>query len=206
MSFFLGCEKVKAINDSGLGIRYDLGEGQRIFQQGGVRPVLSLEAKRRKSRRRGDSELEWEHAGQIFAEMLGQVCYKDFYERDEMQYQEVTHLTLGFPITDTQAFVLHGSHSSVTIYYCKFPNQYLSEISRFGKKFLNHPERTFHQKVKLLRTNKFSLRSTRDRVALFTLLAKLLWYLVSGKSRVGFLYDYPDNPLHNIVLQLHSRN
>src|SRR5436190_14541973 len=93
MSFFLGCESVKAINDSGLGIRYDLGEGQRIFQQGGVRPVLSLEAKRRKSSRRGDPELEWEHAGQIFAEMLGQVCYKDFYERDEMEYQEVTHLT-----------------------------------------------------------------------------------------------------------------
>jgi hypothetical protein len=84
---------VKAINDSGLGIRYDLGEGQRIFQQGGVRPVLSLEAKRRKSSRRNDPELEWEHAGQIFAEMLGQVCYKDFYERDDMEYQEVINLS-----------------------------------------------------------------------------------------------------------------
>jgi hypothetical protein len=92
MSFFLGCENVKAINDSGLGIRYDIGEGQRAFQLGGVRPVLSLEAKRRKSRRRGDPELEWEHAGQIFAQMLGQVCYKDFYERDEMEYQEVSIL------------------------------------------------------------------------------------------------------------------
>jgi hypothetical protein len=98
MSFFLGCESVKAINDSGLGIRYDFGEGQRMFQQGGVRPVLSVEAKRRKSSRRGDPELEWEHAGQIFAEMLGQVCYKDFYERDEMEYQEVNHLTCSIPL------------------------------------------------------------------------------------------------------------
>ena len=105
-----------------------------------------------------------------------------------------------------QAFVLHGSHSSVTIYYCKFPNQYLSEISRFGKKFLTHPERTFHGKVKLLRTNKYSLRNTRDRVAIFKLIANLLWYLVSGKSRVGFLYDYPENPLHDIVFPLHLQD
>jgi len=93
MSFFLGCENVKAVNDSGLGIRYDIGQGQTAFQQGGIRPVLSLEAKRRKSNRRGDPELEWEHAGQIFAEMLGQVCYKDFYERHGMEYQEVPNFT-----------------------------------------------------------------------------------------------------------------
>ena len=37
------------MNDGGLGIHYNLGEGQTAFQHGGVRPVLSMEAKRRKS-------------------------------------------------------------------------------------------------------------------------------------------------------------
>jgi len=87
----LGCENVKAINDGGLEIQYDIGQGPTAFQKGGIRrPVLSLEAKRRKSARRDDPNVEWEHAGQIFAEMLGQVCYKDFYTRDDMEYQEVS--------------------------------------------------------------------------------------------------------------------
>jgi len=50
----------------------------------------NFQAKRRKSKRRDDPELVWEHAGQIFAEMLGQTCYKEFYERREMEYQEAT--------------------------------------------------------------------------------------------------------------------
>jgi len=59
---------------------------------------------------------------------------------------------------------------------------------------------TFTGKVKLLRTKKFSFRDTNDRVELFTLLVGLLCYLVSGEARVGYLYNYRDNPLHNIVL------
>src|ERR1700685_2605804 len=62
-----------------------------------------------------------------------------------------------------QAFVLHARHSSVMIYYCKFPNQYLADISQFGKKYLTHPNRSFRGKVKLLRTNKYSLRNTGER-------------------------------------------
>ena len=131
--------------------------------------------------------------------MLGQICYKEFYERPGSDYQEVLYnetLVTNF----FQAFIVHARHGSVTFYYCKFPNQYLSEISSFGKKYLNHPQRTFRGKVKLLRTNKYSLRSTSERVQCFRLLAKLLWYLVSGKSKVGYLSNYPDNPLHYLVL------
>ena len=36
-----------------------------------------------------DVELMYEYAGQIFCEMLGQTCYKEFYENDQMAYQEV---------------------------------------------------------------------------------------------------------------------
>ena len=89
MKYTLGCEIVRPENDGGLNIRYNLGKGATNFREGGVRPVLSLEAKRRKSARRDNLNVEWEHSGQIFAEMLGQVCYKDFYTRDDMEYQEV---------------------------------------------------------------------------------------------------------------------
>lgn len=100
MKFILGCEIVTAINDGGLGIRYNIGKGYTDFRPfGGIRPVLSLEAKRRKSKRRDDPELVWEHAGQIFAEMLGQVCHKDFYENHDMEYQEVSLYLLRSSLT-----------------------------------------------------------------------------------------------------------
>ena len=93
MKFVLGCETVQAINDGGLSIRHKIGNEQIDFRLQGIRPALSLEAKRRKSKRRDDPELPWEYAGQIFAEMLGQVCYKDFYENPNMEYQEVSAQT-----------------------------------------------------------------------------------------------------------------
>ena len=34
--------------------------------------------------------------------------------------------------------------------------------------------------------------------------AKLLWYLTSGKSHVGYLFDYDDNPLNIYVDTAHS--
>ena len=43
------------------------------------------------------------------------------------------------------------------------------------------------------------MRNTADRVELFILLAKLLWYLTSERAHVGYLYNYPENPLHTIV-------
>ena len=41
--FCLGVEGITAINDGGLGIRYNIGNGNVQFQPGGIRPVLSLE-------------------------------------------------------------------------------------------------------------------------------------------------------------------
>jgi hypothetical protein len=43
-----------------------------------------------KTKRRSDPELPWEYASQIFTKMLSQVCYKDFFEKPHMEYQEVT--------------------------------------------------------------------------------------------------------------------
>ena len=46
-------------------------------------------AKRRRSQKKDDIELIYDYAGQIFCEMLGQTCYKEFYESKHMEYQEV---------------------------------------------------------------------------------------------------------------------
>jgi hypothetical protein len=43
MKFRLGTESVIAINDGGLGIRYNTGQGFTDWQPGGIRPILSLE-------------------------------------------------------------------------------------------------------------------------------------------------------------------
>jgi hypothetical protein len=97
-------ETITAINDGGLGIRFNTGRGYTQWQPGGIRPVLSLEvlshisnsdvqAKRRRSLRKNDIELVYEYAGQIFCEMLGQTCYKEFYENNQMEYQEVLSFT-----------------------------------------------------------------------------------------------------------------
>jgi hypothetical protein len=81
------------------------------------------------------------------------------------------------------------------VYYAKFSNSYLSAVSKHGTKFLQHSS----ERVVLRRTKKFHMRSSEERVKVFQIIAKLLWYLISGKSHVGYLYNYDNNPIHNIV-------
>jgi len=142
--------------------------------------------------------------------MLAQVCHKEFFERKPHEYQEVHSPALLLYCSRTvsdcvKGFVIHGHHSSVTIWYCKFPNQYLADISRYGRKWQDHQLRSYNQrrfegpKVRLHRTKTFSLRVTSERLELFTVIARLLYYLRSGQARVGYLYNYDENPVHGIV-------
>jgi hypothetical protein len=157
--------------------------------------LIITQAKRQRSKKKNDADLVYQYAGQIFCEMLGQTCYREFYENTQMEYQEVSLHNI---ITNVpQAFVIHGSHSSITIYYAKLPNTYLSEIAKYGAKYLQRS--TLKQHVKLCRTKKFHMRHTGERVELFNLLAKLLWYLISGRSHAGHLFNHEHNPLHHIV-------
>jgi hypothetical protein len=92
---------------------------------------------------------------------------------------------------------MHGRHSSITMYYAKFPNSYLSEIAQYGAKYLERSQ--IKQRVKLRRTKRFRLHDADERIELFQLLAKLLRYLVSGRSHVGYLFNHDHSPLHGIV-------
>jgi len=42
-----------------------------------------------KRKRAKGTEAEWRHAGQIFCEMLGQVCHPELYSLDPNEYLEV---------------------------------------------------------------------------------------------------------------------
>jgi hypothetical protein len=82
-------ERVKTVN-GGLSIEHGHREWQPHRYQ---RLVLSLQAKCKRSRRQGETNLtanqSWEDAGQIFRTMLGQVCHQEFYKNKTSDYQEV---------------------------------------------------------------------------------------------------------------------
>ena len=51
--------------------------------------LLNAKAKRKKHKSRNNKDIIYRHAAQIFAEMLGQVCHKEFYDNAVTDYQEV---------------------------------------------------------------------------------------------------------------------
>ena len=104
-----------------------------------------------------------------------------------------------FPNLTQQAFIIHIVHTTVYIYYCKFPKRYLAEITKYGAKYSDMHSPRASGVVKLRRTKPFHMRKTSERVDLFHLIAQLWRYLVSGNSHVGYLCNYPENPMHKIV-------
>jgi len=127
--------------------------------------------------------------------MLAQVCRKEFWENDNMKYQEVHRLPVSPFVWRFKAFVIHAAHNVFYIYYAKFSNAYLSEIVRHGANFRQKSKKC----VTLHRSRKYYMQSRAHRVDFFKDYAKLLWYLTSGKAHVAHLFDYDDNPLYNYV-------
>lgn len=96
-----------------------------------------------------------------------------------------------------QAFVIHALHAKVTIYYARLPSTYLANIAKYGFKYLKKsPDKTH---VTLARSPAFHLTDTTERVEFFKILAKLLYYMVSGRSHLGYLHNHYDNRIHQIV-------
>jgi hypothetical protein len=85
------------------------------------------------------------------------------------------------------------------LYYAKFPNDYLHKVAKHSWEWDDVLKLKVRKEVTLFRSQKFHMLNIQERVALFELMAHLFTYLVSGKSRVGYLYDYPSNPIHKIV-------
>ena len=79
----------------------------------------------------------------------------------------------------------------IYLFYAKLPNQYLARISEHGAKYA---EKFPMAKVRLCQSRPYMMKKSEDQGAFYRLLAKLLWYLVSGKSHVGYLCNCPRNP------------
>lgn len=88
--------------------------------------------------------------------------------------------------------MIHIRHTKVYLFYAKFPNTYLSRIYEHGAKYSQlfpSPE----DKITLCQSPAYSMNNAADQAKLFRDLAKLLWYLSSGRSHVGYLCNCPRN-------------
>ena len=194
MKFHIGKQRVTAKNDGGLQLTYSGPNApKRDLVIGKYKrspwPILSFETKRRKSQRIRTSRETTivNHAAQIFAEMLGHVCHKTFYGDDENGYQEL--------------FVIYGRHDKFAVFYARLPRTYLRWVGEEKDKL----HRPFSgQRIALKRSRFFLLRKPQDRANFFELIAKLVWYLCSGKSHAGFCHI--DGPLRRLVMSFDLSN
>lgn len=165
------------------------------------------------AKKRADPNFKYWYAAQVFGEMLGQVCFHDFFMNPHMAYQEVPSPPIPFPshFPHTLPHILPcisksdptGFYYSHCAYYglhllLQIPQTVFSRNYEIRRQILRHAPRGSGV-VKLRRTKPFHMRKTSERIDLFHLIAQLWRYLVSGNSHVGYLYNYPENPIHKIV-------
>jgi len=122
------------------------------------------------------------HAAQMYAEMLGQA------------YKSKLYMSMSDPDGYQEAFVFHARHTTFYIFYTKIPNRYLKDIAMYGANYRNHiaePDQIIIQHSK-----PYSMRLPKHQAAFFRLLANVLYYILSGSSRVGVLAAQPWNPYY----------
>jgi hypothetical protein len=130
--------------------------------------------------------------------MLGQICYPEIYSLPPDSFLEVIPF-LSYLI---QTFVIHARHTTVRLFYCKFPVTYLRNIAKHGAKYKNKVPNA--QGVFLQHTKTYYLRDSLSRGDFFRVLARLISYLSSGKSRVPYLWKRDDNPINSVLSFLYG--
>ena len=167
MKIKLGVQTITAIDDGGIS----------LFERDKYDPklprVLSIETKRKKHKKLSDKETHFRHAAQIYAEMLGQVCHSQYYDRPGTDYQE--------------SFVIHARHATCYLFYARFPNSYLRNISMYGASYAKSPSYSSYGKILLQQSEPYRMYQPLEQAKFFVLLAKLFNYMVSGKSHIGIL-------------------
>ena len=94
--------------------------------------------------------------------------------------------------------MIHCSHNSVTIYFATLATDYLGGIALHGSKYFKSSKDPL--RVALKRTRKYYIRDSKALVDLLKVLVHLLIHLTSGNAHVGYLFNYDQNPLRNLVL------
>jgi len=134
--------------------------------------------------------------------MLCQVFLPEVIEQNLHRDQEV-HANFLLSVLIAKAFVIHCRHDTVRIYHALLPNVYLHRIFKYGPdqaEYLDeHADIKRVNGVQLRRTRAYHFRSPKELSLLFQELTCLILYLCSGKAQTGYLFDYPENPLHTLV-------
>jgi hypothetical protein len=91
-----------------------------------------------------------------------------------------------------QAFVIHIRHATISIFHAHLPNTYLSNIHVHGPRYSALFPTT--PKIRLKQYGPWNMRHTQDQASLYRVLARVLWFLASGRSHVGYLAKCRGNP------------
>lgn len=200
---------IVAVNDGGMIIRYYPSSMAGVnWQPGGIRTVFGIEVKwsnGNNEHSRTDQthackvakfDSDWGPPGwpNLLSNARSNLLSWILRKHSEWISRGLFNFIL---ITEDQAFTLHCRHTTMVIYYAKLPNSYLKDIVHLGA---DYASKRPNVRVELRRTRKFYMKKNEDCVELFGLFARLLTYLASGESHVGYLYNYEGNPIHEIVL------
>jgi hypothetical protein len=100
----------------------------------------------------------------------------------QRDFKRFLHSTI---FTYTQSFVIHARHATFYLFYAKFPNTYLRDISTYGAKYKTCV--TTPIEIVIHQSKPFRMRHPKQQAEFFRLLSTVLYYMLSGYSNVGYL-------------------
>ena len=191
-------QRVRAIDDGGISFRFQREFGsslrsQRVILSVEVKPlqiVLMNLGKAKKARQRE----RWRYSK---PSCRSNICWNARSSVSSRILRTVGQWIPGgtclvSPRLWQQSFVIHIRHARIQLFYAKLPNTYLSRVEEHGARYSEkYPE----NKVKLCHSRHYSMKYPEDQAAFYRVLTKLLWYLGSEKSHVGYLCRCLRNPL-----------
>ena len=96
--------------------------------------------------------------------------------------------------------MIYIQHTSFRLYHCHFPQSYLSSLYHTGQ-----PSPSAHDEgVDLCHTREYDFADPQQRAEWFDIFVALVQYLLSGRSKVGYLNNQgamagKNNPIHRVV-------
>jgi hypothetical protein len=93
--------------------------------------------------------------------------------------------------------VVHARHANVYLFYAKFPNTYLRDIARYGSEYKHRIADPI--KIQICQSRPYQMRHPQHQADFFRLLSRILYYMISGNSNVGYLAKDEWNPYYNGV-------
>lgn len=140
------------------------------------------------------------HAAQIYAEILGQVCHKGLYGTNIGESQDINQYD------DTclrRSFIIHARHATFYFFYAEFRNAYLWNIVKYGTGYKSRVPKSDQHAVIIRQSRPFRMRKPKDNAEFFELISKLLYYIVNGQSRIGYLAPGLRNKYYHVKVCEH---